>query len=103
MGVRFLGTNLHQKLSRNFTIFSDFHGIVTVLPAAGLDICIALFEVRSLCPFGCVKDELADRYTFVDFYRTGVDVCHLKCDRAPEPGIDPATILVESDAQPCDD
>jgi len=65
-------------------------------------LCITFFIIRVLCPLGRVKDQLTDRHTGIDFYRAGVDVCHLEGDRAPEAGIDPAPGLVERDTQPGD-
>jgi hypothetical protein len=60
---------------------------------------IPFFEIRVFCPLRSVKDQLTDRHAGVDFYRAGVDVCHLEGDRAPEAGIDPASGLVEGDTK----
>jgi hypothetical protein len=63
---------------------------------------IALAEVRVLCPFGGVEDELPDGHTGVDLHRAGIHVAHLERDGPPESGIDPAPGLVERDAEPGD-
>jgi len=60
---------------------------------------ITFFIIWVLCPFGRVKNELSDRHTSVDFYRTRVDICHLKRDGSPETGIDPASGLVQGNAE----
>ena len=71
--------------------FVSGHRILSLIPVipreGGLPLVevlgIAFLVIGNLGPFGCVKNQLADRHAGIDFDRPRVDVCHLQRDRTP--------------------